>query len=119
MQLASEVRDSIDFIKVSGRMVYDGSIYRLREHVLYGLQTGIRRFVIDLSEVPHLDSCGCGEVISIYTSVLRVNGALGFVNPTERVRLLWEWTKLAEVLQVFETLEDARQFVCKTGIKAK
>src|SRR5262249_51459529 len=89
VQFTSEVRDNVDFIKISGRMIHDGSLFRLREHVLYKLQSDIRRFVIDISEVPHLDSSGCGEVISAHTSILRENGALAFVNPTERVRLLW------------------------------
>jgi anti-sigma B factor antagonist len=113
VQITSEVRDKVDFIKISGRMVHDGSLVRLREHVLYELQSGIRRFVVDISEVPHLDSSGCGEVISAHTSILRANGALAFVNPTERVRLLWEWTRVREVLHIFDTLDEARQFVCK------
>jgi anti-sigma B factor antagonist len=113
VQITSEVRDNVDFIKISGRMIHDGSLIRLREHVLYELQSGIRRFVIDISEVPHIDSSGCGEVISAHTSILRANGALAFVNPSERVRLLWEWTRIREVLQIFDTLDEARQFVCE------
>src|SRR5262249_11885069 len=113
VQITSEVKDSVDFIKISGRMVHDESLIRLREHVLYELKSGIRRFVIDISEVPDLDSSGCGEVISVHTSILRSNGALAFVNPTQRVRLLWKWTRIREVLQIFDTLDEARQFVCK------
>jgi anti-anti-sigma factor len=113
VQITSEVKDNVVFIKISGRMVHDGSLIRLREHVLYELQSGIRRFVIDISEVPHFDSSGCGEVISTYTSIRRANGALAFVNPTERVLLLWEWTRIREVLNIFNTLDEARQFVCK------
>jgi hypothetical protein len=83
VQITSEVRDKVDFIKISGRMVHDGSLVRLREHVLYELQSGIRRFVVDISEVPHLDSSGCGEVISAHTSILRANGALALAPPNE------------------------------------
>jgi anti-sigma B factor antagonist len=111
VQLTSDVKNGIDFIKISGRMVYDGSTFRLREHLLFQLQSGIRRFVIDISEVPHLDSSGCGEIISAHTSIVRVNGMLAFVNPTPKVRQLWEWTKLAQVLHVFETIENAEKFV--------
>ena len=41
VQITSEVKDNVDFIKISGRMVHDGSLIRLREHVLYELQSGI------------------------------------------------------------------------------
>jgi anti-sigma B factor antagonist len=113
VQITSETKNNIVLIKVSGRMVLDESLFRLREHVLYGLETGIRRFVIDISEVSHLDSCGCGEVITAYTSILRAKGSLGFVNPTEHVRMLWARTKLADVFNVFDSVNEARDFVSR------
>jgi anti-sigma B factor antagonist len=111
MELNSEVRDNIVWIKVSGGMVFDGSLFRLREQVLYGLQTGVRRFVIDISEVSYLDSSGCGEVVRVHTSISRERGSLVFVKPSERIRLLWKHTKLIQVLNVFDTLDEARDFV--------
>jgi anti-sigma B factor antagonist len=113
VEISSEVRDKIVWVKISGRMVFDASLFRLREHVLYGLECGIRRFVIDISEVSYLDSCGCGEVISVHTSIHRAKGSLVFVNPTERIRLLWAHTKLVEVLNISNTLDEARDFVCR------
>ena len=113
MQLTSEVKDNVVFIKVSGRMVLDESLFRLREHVLYGLESGLRRFVMDISEVSHLDSSGCGEVIRAHTSICRANGSLGLVNPTEQVRVLWAHTKLGEVFNIFYSLDQARDFVCR------
>jgi len=113
VKITSKVKDNVVWIRISGRMVLDPSLLRLREHVLHGLDSGIRKFVIDVSEVSYLDSSGCAEVISAHTSILRANGALAFVNPTERVRLLWEWTKIREVLHIFDTLDEARRFVCK------
>ena len=92
-------------------MVLDESLFRLREHVQYGLQSGIRRFVIDISEVGHLDSSGCGEMISAHTSVLRAKGSLVFLNPSEFVRLLLIRTKLNQVLNIVDTLDEARDFV--------
>jgi len=113
VQITSEVKDNIALIKISGRMVLNESLFRLHEHVLHELQAGIRRFVIDISEVSYLDSSGCGEVISAHTSIHRAKGSLGFVNPTERVRLLWAHTRLAEVLHIFDSLDEARDFVCR------
>ena len=113
MEISSEVRDNIVWVRVSGRMALDSSLFRLREQVLYGLESGLRRFVIDLSEVSYLDSSGCGEVISVHTSIHRAKGALVFVNPSERVRLLWMHTRLVQVLNIFDTLDEARDFVTR------
>ena len=111
MQISSEIQGNVSYIKLSGRMVLDQSLFRLREHVLYGLESGVRRFVIDISEVTHLDSSGCGEVISAHTSIHRAKGLLGFVNPNPQVRQLWTHTRLVEVLNIFETVDDAREFL--------
>jgi anti-sigma B factor antagonist len=121
VEISSEVSDNIIWIKVSGRMVLDASLLRLRERVLYGLESGARRFVVDISEVPHLDSSGCGEVICIHTSISRANGSLVFVNPNERIRLLWTHTKLTDVLNIFNTLDEARDFVERgpTGLRPR
>jgi anti-sigma B factor antagonist len=113
VQITSEVSDGIDFIRISGRVVHDGSLFRLREHVLYQIESGILRFLIEISEVPHFDSAGCGEVISVHTSIARAKGALAFVKPTERVRQLWGWTKIGAVLHVFDNLDEARDFVSR------
>src|SRR6185369_9575740 len=66
---------------------------------------------VDISEVTHLDSSGCGEVISAHTSIHRAKGLLGFVNPTAQVRLLWTHTRLIEVLNIFESIDDAHEFL--------
>ena len=111
MEITSEVKDDVVWITISGPMVLDASLFRLRETVLYGLESGMRRFVIDISQVSHLDSSGCGQVISVHTSVERAKGSLLFVNPSERVRLLWTHTKLVQVFNIFDTLDEARGFL--------
>jgi anti-sigma B factor antagonist len=113
VQITSVVKDNIVLIKISGRMVLDESLFRLREHVLFGLESGMRRFLIDMSEVSNLDSSGCGEVISAHTSIHRASGSLGFVNPSQRVRLLWTHTRLSQVLNIFDSMDEARDFVCR------
>ena len=111
MEINSEIRENIIWVKVSGRMVLDQSLFRLREQVLYGLESGIRRFVVDISEVSHLDSMGCGEAISIHTSIKRATGSLVFVNPPDHVRRLWAHTKLDTVLNIRDTSDAAREFI--------
>jgi len=50
-------------------------------------------------------------VISAHTSVKRAKGTLVFLKPAERVRVLWANTKLAQVLSIFDTLDEARDFI--------
>ena len=100
MNITVEIKDRIGIIRIAGSMVFDESLLRLRTHVQEFLESGIRRFVVDVSEVPHIDSSGCGEVIRIYSSILKADGLLAFVNPTERVRTLWTRIKIIDILLV-------------------
>ena len=111
MEITTDINDKILWIKIGGRMVMDPSLFRLREQIHYGLQTGIRNFAVDLSGVSYLDSAGCGEVISVHTSIQRAKGSLAFINPSERVRVVWATTMLNKVLNIFDSVEQARGFL--------
>lgn len=111
IEITTEQKDNILWIKISGRMVLDASLFRLHEQVLLALEAGSRKFIVDLSGVSYLDSSGCGQVISAHTSVQRAKGSLVFLNPSERIRVLWAHTKLAEVLSICETADQARGLV--------
>jgi stage II sporulation protein AA (anti-sigma F factor antagonist) len=111
MTLEAKVKDGILILTVAGRMVFDESLFQIRSHVQEAIPSGIRRFVIDLSGVPYLDSSACGELISTYTSIERVHGSLAIVNPQERVRLLLERIRLTDIFKIAETLEQAESIV--------
>jgi anti-sigma B factor antagonist len=111
VRISSEIKDSIAIFKISGSMLFDPSLFELREQVRKLLQSNIRRFIIDVSEVPHLDSSGCGEVISTHSSIIKAGGALAFVNPTERIRILWTRIRIIDILNIFDNFEGAQAFV--------
>jgi anti-anti-sigma factor len=111
MQINIDIKDHVAIVKIAGSMVFDESLFRLRDRVQELIQSGIHRLVVDVSEVPHLDSSGCGEFIRMYTSIVKANGSLAVVNPTERVRMLWTRIKITGILTILPTLEEAERFV--------
>jgi anti-anti-sigma factor len=111
MRITAETRDGIAILKISGRIVFDESLFLMRGHVQKALESGIRCFVLDISEVPHLDSSGCGELISVYSSIAKARGSLAIVNPGERVRLLLQRIGVTEILRIVDTLEEAERLV--------
>ena len=111
MQIAVENKNGIAVIKISGKIIFDETLFELREHVQELLQSGSRRFLIDLTDVPHIDSSGCGEVIRIYSSIVKANGVIAFANLAERVVVLWTRIKLTEVFKIFQTVDEAHTFL--------
>ena len=111
MRITFETKDDIAILKISGRMIFDETLFLLRSYVRNALQSGVLRFVIDISDVPYLDSSGCGEMISTYISIAKANGSMALLNPAERVRILLTRIRLTEILKIFDTLDEAQEFV--------
>jgi anti-anti-sigma factor len=111
MEVTSTTSDGIEVLKVSGRMIFEDSLFVLREHVQKAIGSGIRCFVIDLSGVSHLDSSACGELIRVHASIANAEGSLALLNPVERVRSLLARTGLIGVFNVADNLEEAQKLV--------
>lgn len=111
MQITVEVQGSIALIKLSERMIFDESLFLLRRRVRELLDSGVLRYIIDISDVAYLDSSACGEMIGAYSSITKAQGSLAVVNPNPRVRTLWKRIRISEILNIFDSLEGAMKFV--------
>lgn len=64
--------------------------------------------ILDLTEVPYMDSAGLGILTNSYVSHQRQGRRLLFVGVNERVQALFKLTTLDRLFEVFPTLESAR-----------
>ena len=64
------------------------------------LEKGHRNFVLNLSQVPYIDSFGLGQLISVWTSIKSKGGHLILLRPTTHVRELLQITKLNTVFHI-------------------
>lgn len=65
-----------------------------------------RRIVLDLGEVPYMDSAGLAGLIKLLGHVRRLEIDLWLCRPSDAVRSLLEITRLDTVFQVSETVEE-------------
>ena len=87
----------ISILDVSGRITMaDGSAV-LREVVEQVIQEGCRKILLNLRDVGYIDSSGIGELVRTSTMLRRLGGQMKLVNPSERVRVLLEITRLSTV----------------------
>jgi anti-sigma B factor antagonist len=121
VQILSEVRDGVAIIKIVGKLMFDETLLTLRHEVRELLEEGVKLFVLDMTDVPHCDSSGSGEVIGAYTTVAKAGGSMVVVGLTDRVRLLWTRVKLTDVFDVFPSVAEAEAFIRRFGrnLKAK
>jgi len=85
---------------ISGRLCF--LEVALLDRVNELLKAGHREFVLNLADVPYIDSFGLGQLISIWTSVQSKSGQLNLLRPTDHVRRLLQITKLDNVFHLSE-----------------
>lgn len=66
-----------------------------------------RRLVIDLSGVPYMDSSGVASLVKLMARARKGNIVLSLACLTDRVRGVFEITRLDNVFQVFKTTQEA------------
>ena len=92
-------------VDISGRVsILDRQI---RETVRDLVAAGHRQLILKMSNVSFIDSCGLGQLVSIYTLVRNSGGNVRLLTPSHRVRQLLNTTKLDTI---FEILEDVAPF---------
>jgi anti-sigma B factor antagonist len=70
--------------------------------------------IIDITNVPYMDSAGLGAIISIFASCQRTNRGFAMTGLTERIRTLFEVTHCDGLLPCFDTLDAADAAVAKS-----
>ena len=63
--------------------------------------------MLNLEDVPYIDSAGLGEMVRTYTTVSRQGGSLKLLNLTKRITDLLSITKLLTVFETYDSEADA------------
>ena len=76
-------------------------------------QNAIRReesvptVILDLSDVPYMDSAGLGSLVSAYVTRQKATRQIALSGVNERVLNLFETTRVEPLFLIFPTLDDA------------
>src|ERR1700751_887961 len=94
-------------MQIEQRTSGDVVILDLKDKVNSLVNQGIKKIVLNLAEVPYIDSAGLGEIVRTYTTVSRQGGSLKLLNLTKRITDLLAITKLLTVFETFDSESDA------------
>lgn len=86
--------NNVVVLDLQGKLMIGEGDVMLREKVESLVDAGHRRIVLDLADVPYVDSAGLGEIVRCYTALSRKNGRLKLRNPSKRIHDLLSVTKL-------------------------
>jgi anti-anti-sigma factor len=89
-------------------LVAGGPAEELERRIQDVFKSGYEHVVIDLRGVPTADSAGIRALVRGHTSAQRLNRRFTLVSPNPRVRELLELSLLTRVLEVVDTLVEAK-----------
>jgi anti-sigma B factor antagonist len=76
---------------------------------------GAPTMILDFSGVPYLDSSGLGCLVSAYTSCSKAGRRVALTGVNQRVRKVFEITKVEQLFLMFPTLADAIEAFTNAG----
>jgi anti-sigma B factor antagonist len=97
LAITSRLVSGVVIVDLSGRLCF--LEVALRDHITELLAEGHRAFVVNLADVPYIDSFGLGQLITIWNSIRSKGGQLILLRPTDRVQVLFHITRLNRVFQ--------------------
>lgn len=107
MQITERSVGDVMVLDVKGKITLGEGDEMLKDKVNSLVNQGQRKIILNLAEVPYLDSAGLGEVVRAYTTVSRQGGSLKLLNLTKRITDLLSITKLLTVFETFDSENDA------------
>ena len=102
----------ITILDLKGKMTLGEGDEMLRNKINAVTGSGGKKIILNLGDVPYIDSAGLGEVVRTYTTVSRQGGTLKLLNLTKRIQDLLSITKL---LTVFETHDSESEAIKSFG----
>jgi len=101
-------RSQVQLIQLRGQLRLGEPVDQLTRALDELLAEGDTRFVINLAEVPMIDSSGIGLLVRFLASAKRKGGSLKLVNPSSFAQ---KTLRMVGVLNLFEVFEDDDQAV--------
>jgi anti-sigma B factor antagonist len=116
MQIEERAVGDVVVLDLKGKITLGEGDELLKDKVNSLVNQGHKKIVLNLADVPYIDSAGLGEVVRTYTTVSRQGGSLKLLNLTKRITDLLSITKL---LTVFETFDSENEAIRSFSASAK
>jgi anti-sigma B factor antagonist len=107
LTIAEEQRKDVTILKLSGRLVLGDASNELRSTIKRLLDAGDKKIIVDLGDVPYIDSAGLGTLVSAFASVSNAGGTMKLANLSKKIHDTLNITKLVTVFDVHESVTGA------------
>jgi anti-sigma B factor antagonist len=107
-EITQRLAGDVVILDLEGQMTLTGDEEPLLlGHIRRIVQDGRRQVLLNLAHVSYVDSTGIGEIVGVYTRVVRLGGMLKLCGVSVRIQELLETTNLAIIIETFQGEDDA------------
>jgi anti-sigma B factor antagonist len=107
MKIVERNVGDVTVLDLHGKIMIGEGDDALRDAVTKLVDGGKTKIILNLAEVPYVDSAGLGEIVRCYTTVSRKGGRLKLLNLTKKIKDLLAITKLLTVFETYESEQEA------------
>lgn len=107
MKIVERQVEDVTILDLHGKILIGEGDDALRDAVTKLVDGGKAKLLLNLADVPYVDSAGLGEIVRCYTTVSRKGGKLKLLNLTRKIQDLLAITKLLTVFETYDSEEIA------------
>ena len=107
MDFKQEVKDGIIHLHLSGDLIGENNGPGILEALNDQINEGYYKAIIDISEVRYMNSSGIGVLITVLTRLRNKGGEVVLLNPSEQVKKLLVITKLNNIFNIYDNVDEA------------
>lgn len=107
MKIAERQSGDITILDLQGKLLLGDGDEAFREVVTRAVEAGRLKLVINMAEVPFIDSSGISELVRTYVTLNKRAGRMTLSGVTRRVHELLSITRLLTVFEAFDSEEEA------------
>ena len=108
LEVSSRQVDGIHFVEVHGRLTIGDPSEHLSTFMQDLVAKGARKVIVNLNEIPQIDSSGISALVKLSIALARQGGGLHLVCGEGRVRDALTVTRLVEAIPTYTTEAAAR-----------
>jgi len=108
LDIETKTLDGVKLVKLKGRLSMGPPLDRFNATMTELLNQGQNRIVLDIEEVPTIDSSGIGMLVRHLTTAKQNGGAIRLLKPS---KFTVQTLKMVGLLNLFTTFEDAEAAV--------
>jgi anti-sigma B factor antagonist len=99
----------VTVLDLAGKLTGDRGAEHLKDKINSLISQGRTHILVNLGNVPYIDSGGLGQLVASYGSVMKAGGRLKLLNVTSRNHDLLSITRLVTVFESFDSEPEALQ----------